>query len=168
MTGTETPLGGGNMSGGVVRVGDTVRRPAGPWTPAVHTLLAHLHEAGFHGAPRALGIDERGREVLTFIPGTTAWPDQFHLLDDDAQLRRAALLIRDFHDASPPSPRRQTHAGRRSPRPMATRSSPTMTWPLEPDHRQPAVGLHRLGHRRTRNPALGPRLRHARVRPAKR
>jgi Phosphotransferase enzyme family len=99
MTGTEMPLGGGNMSSGVVRSGDTVRRPAGPWTPAVHALLAHLHDVGFRGAPRPLGIDERGREVLTFIPGTPAWPAQFHLLDDDAQLRRAVRLIRDFHDA---------------------------------------------------------------------
>ena len=62
------PLAGGNMSSGVVRVGDTVRRPAGPWTPAVHALLTHLHAAGFPGAPRPLGIDEHGREVLTFIP----------------------------------------------------------------------------------------------------
>src|SRR3712207_8027153 len=51
-------------SDGVVRVGDTVRRPAGRWTPAVHALLAHLHEAGFRAAPRPLGLDERGREVL--------------------------------------------------------------------------------------------------------
>jgi Ser/Thr protein kinase RdoA (MazF antagonist) len=99
MTGGEVPLSGGNMSSGVVRVGDTVRRPAGPWTPAVHALLAHLHDAGFDGAPRPLGIDEHGREVLTFIPGTVAWPDHFHLLDGDAPLRRAARLIREFHDA---------------------------------------------------------------------
>jgi hypothetical protein len=52
MTGTEIPLDGGNMSSGVVRVGDTVRRPAGPWTPTVHALLGHLHAAGFRGAPR--------------------------------------------------------------------------------------------------------------------
>lgn len=107
MTGTETPLTGGNMSSGVVRVADTVRRPVGPWTPAVHALLAHLHEAGFDGAPRPLGIDELGREVLSFIPGPPAWPGQFHLLDDDAQLHRAARLVRDFHDAvatfTPPS-----------------------------------------------------------------
>src|SRR5260221_6573384 len=63
-SGTEIPLAGGNMSSGVVRVGDTVRRPAGPWTPAVHALLAHLHAVGFDGAPRPLGVDERGREVL--------------------------------------------------------------------------------------------------------
>lgn len=97
--GAETPLRGGNMSGGVVRVGGTVRRPAGPWTPAVHALLTYLHEAGFRGAPRPLGIDDQGREVLTFIPGMIAWPDHFSLLDDDRPLRRAVRLIREFHDA---------------------------------------------------------------------
>ena len=96
---TEIPLGGGNVSGGEVRIGDTVRRPAGPWTPAVHALLGHLHAAGFHGAPRPLGLDEHGREVLTFIPGTIPWPDNFQLLDPDDRLRRVARLIRDFHDA---------------------------------------------------------------------
>jgi len=113
MTGDETPLEGGNMSGGVVRAGDTVRRPAGAWTPAVHALLNHLHAVGFHGAPRPLGLDEQGREVLTFVPGTVAWPDHFHLLHGDDQLRRVARLIRDFHDAvagftPPPDARWQT------------------------------------------------------------
>jgi hypothetical protein len=46
VTGTETPLEGGNMNGAVVRIGDTVRRPAGAWTPAVHALLNHLHTVG--------------------------------------------------------------------------------------------------------------------------
>jgi hypothetical protein len=32
----------GGYADGAVRVGDTVRRPAGPWTPAVHALLACL------------------------------------------------------------------------------------------------------------------------------
>ena len=96
---TEIPMGGGNVSSGVVRIGDTVRRPAGPWTPAVHALLGHLHAAGFHGAPRPLGLDQHGREVLTFIPGTIPWPDNFPLLDPDDRLRRVAQLIRDFHNA---------------------------------------------------------------------
>jgi Phosphotransferase enzyme family len=114
MPGTETPLAGGNVNSGVVRVGDTVRRPAGPWTPAVHALLGHLHAVGFRGAPRPLGIDERGREVLAFVPGSVAWPGHFDLLDGDGQLRRAARLIRDFHDAvagfvPPPGARWQTH-----------------------------------------------------------
>jgi hypothetical protein len=54
----EVPLAGGNVSAGVVRVGDTVRRPTGPWSPAVHALLVHLHEVGFDGAPRSMGFDE--------------------------------------------------------------------------------------------------------------
>jgi hypothetical protein len=96
---TEIPLSGGNMSGVVVRVGDTVRRPAGPWTPAVHALLAHLHGAGFRGAPRPLGVDDQGREVLTFVSGTVAWPEHFHLLDGDEPMSRVGRLIREFHDA---------------------------------------------------------------------
>jgi hypothetical protein len=99
VTDAGTPLEGGNMSSGVVRVGDTVRRPAGPWTPAVHALLDHLHTVGFRGAPRPLGLDEQGREVLTFVPGAVAWPDHFHRLHPDDQLRRVTRLIRDFHDA---------------------------------------------------------------------
>ncbi len=42
---------------------------------------------------------ERGREILTFIPGTAAWAGGFRLLDGDGQLRRVACLIREFHDA---------------------------------------------------------------------
>ncbi|GAA1617366.1 phosphotransferase enzyme family protein [Actinoplanes couchii] len=89
----EIPLTGGNVSAGVVRIGDTVRRPAGFWTPAVHALLDHLWSAGFRGAPRPLGFDAAGREVLTFIPGTVPWPDP---LDSLVPVGR---LIRDLHDA---------------------------------------------------------------------
>ena len=64
----EIALPGGNV-GGAVRVGDTVRRPTGPWTPAVHGLLAHLARAGLTGVPRVLGFDDRGREILEFLPG---------------------------------------------------------------------------------------------------
>jgi hypothetical protein len=95
----EIPLAGGNVSAGVVRVGDTVRRPAGPWTPAVHGLLVHLHEVGFRAAPLPLGIDEQGREVLRFAPGTTVWPDRFAEVGTPARLARIGRMIRDFHDA---------------------------------------------------------------------
>jgi hypothetical protein len=66
----EERLEGGYVDG-AVRVGNTVRRLAGPWTPAVHALLAHLAGQGFTGAPRPLGFDEQGREVLTFLEGET-------------------------------------------------------------------------------------------------
>lgn len=90
---------GGNVSPGIVRVGDTVRRPAGPHTPAVHALLMYLHATGFEGAPRPLGLDERGREVLSFIPGTVPWPERFDLLAPQQRLAQVAKLIRAFHDA---------------------------------------------------------------------
>ncbi|GAB3971968.1 hypothetical protein GCM10027615_31900 [Plantactinospora veratri] len=69
MTSQEIPLHGGNVST-VVRVGDTVRRNAGPWTPSVHALLRHLEYVGFTGSPRALGMDSRNREVLSYLEGS--------------------------------------------------------------------------------------------------
>jgi len=97
----EEHLRGGNLSAAVVRIGDTVHRPAGPWTPAVHALLDHLHAAGFDGAPRPLGIDAEGREVLEHIRGEVPWPDShFRLLGTDDAVRRAGSLLRRFHDAA--------------------------------------------------------------------
>lgn len=96
----ELPLSGGNVTAGVVRVGETVRRPAGPWTPAVHSLLRHLERKGFAGAPRALGLDAQGREMLTFAAGAAAWPwDAFRPLMTDAALVRVAELIAAYHAA---------------------------------------------------------------------
>ena len=54
---------------GTVRVGDTVRRPLRPFSLTVQAYLAHLRDAGFTGAPLPLGVDEQGREVLSFVPG---------------------------------------------------------------------------------------------------
>jgi Phosphotransferase enzyme family len=96
----EIPLVGGNVTAGVVRAGDTVRRPAGAWTPAVHALLRHLEHRGFTGAPRALGFDERGREVLSYIAGGAAWPwEAFAPVANDAGLVRVAKLIGAYHTA---------------------------------------------------------------------
>ena len=72
------PLRGGNVGHGAVRIGDTVRKPAGPHTPAVHALLTHLHDVGFHQVPRPLGIDARGRAMhggrwSSPTSGPTSW-----------------------------------------------------------------------------------------------
>lgn len=77
----------------VVRVGDTVRRPVGPWTPAVHSVLRHLEDVGFEGAPRVLGFDDKGREVLTYLP-SDASPRYSELA-----LKEAGRLVRRLHDA---------------------------------------------------------------------
>jgi hypothetical protein len=91
-------LGGGNTHESVVRVGDTVRRPTGAWTPAVHALLDHLGASGFEAAPRALGLDADGREVVTYIPGDVVWPGHFDLLESDGALAEVAAVIRRYHD----------------------------------------------------------------------
>jgi Ser/Thr protein kinase RdoA (MazF antagonist) len=93
----EQVLEGGNVAAAVVRVGATVRKPAGPWTAAVEAFLAHLSAAGFTGAPRTLGRDDRGRHVLEYIPGKVA-ADPRAL--GDSSLRRVGRLVRDLHDAS--------------------------------------------------------------------
>jgi hypothetical protein len=94
----ELELPGGNM-GTVVRVGDTVRRTTGAWTPAVHALLDYLADVDFEAAPRVLGLDDRGREILTFIEGDTVVtpvPDQVWF----DTLSAGARLLRRFHDLS--------------------------------------------------------------------
>jgi thiamine kinase-like enzyme len=74
--GREVRLPGGNV-GGAVRVGNTVRRRTGPWTPAVHALLDYL-ASRIPGVPRVLGHDDRGREILTYLPG--------HVVEVDSEL----------------------------------------------------------------------------------
>ncbi|SDK33248.1 phosphotransferase [Nonomuraea jiangxiensis] len=95
----EIPLLGGDVTEGVVRVGDTVRRPVGSNAPLVHALLRHLEEAGFEGAPRLLGIDAAGREVLTFVPGEVAGRPRPAWIADEERLASVGRLVRDYHDA---------------------------------------------------------------------
>lgn len=89
-------LPGGNV-GGAVRIGKTVRRATGPWTSSVHALLDHLARRGLPCVPRVLGADERGREVLTYLPG--------HVVDVDTalltqgQLASMVRWAKSFHEA---------------------------------------------------------------------
>jgi aminoglycoside phosphotransferase (APT) family kinase protein len=93
----EEVLAGGQTTAGVVRVGDTVRRLTASHSPFVHALLRHLEDRGFDGAPCFLGIDESGREILSFVEGDVA-----HGVDawSDVHLERVARLVRGFHDAT--------------------------------------------------------------------
>lgn len=93
----EIPLRGGRVTHGVVRVGDTVRRPPTANSEFVQRLLRHLAATGFGGAPASLGTDDVGRDVLTFIDGEVPADLGFH---GDQTLRLAASLIRRFHDAT--------------------------------------------------------------------
>ncbi|MEO3809818.1 phosphotransferase [Sphaerisporangium sp. B11E5] len=95
----EIVLAGGDVTDGVVRVGDTVRRTMGRSAGAVHALLRHLEDVGFEGAPRVFGVDEVGREVLSFMPGEAGvWPLPAYAVRDDV-LGELAELVRRYHDA---------------------------------------------------------------------
>jgi hypothetical protein len=95
----EIPLLGGDITSGVVRVGGTVRRPAGPHTPAVHSLLRHLEDVGFEGSPRVLGIDGKNREILTYLPGKVPRrPLPAYALAESTLVALAELQYR-YHEA---------------------------------------------------------------------
>ena len=81
----------------VERIGDTVRRPMGYSSPAVHALLRHLERVGVGGAPRALGVDDEGREVLTYLQDESAlrsWPP---VLLSDWGIVTLANWLREYH-----------------------------------------------------------------------
>jgi hypothetical protein len=97
----EEPLAGGLAHPGeVVRVGDTVRRPAGTHTEAVFALLGFLAEIGFDGTPRPLGLDELEREVWAFVPGDVPIPPFPAWSMTDGALASVARLLRRYHDAA--------------------------------------------------------------------
>jgi Phosphotransferase enzyme family len=78
------------------RAGDTVRRPAEFWSPAVHGLLRHLEAVGFP-SPRVLGTDSH-TEVLTRIEGDSGTDGWAKVVPEDG-LRRWARFLRRYHDA---------------------------------------------------------------------
>ena len=96
----EVALEGGVANRGLVmRVGDTVRRPQRPTSPATHALLQHLEQVGFNGAPRFLGVDAKKREVLTFIAGDAATAPYPPWALGEQALRSVADLLRQYHAA---------------------------------------------------------------------
>jgi hypothetical protein len=97
----EQPLTGGmDPAAGVVRVGDTVRRPTTPSSGAIRALLLHLEQAGFEGAPRYLGTDEQGRQVLSYIEGDVPLPPYPAWSMTDMALADLGQLLRRLHEAT--------------------------------------------------------------------
>jgi hypothetical protein len=78
----------------VVRLGNTVRRPPEP--AHVIELLQWYERVGFDGAPRFLGHDEGGREILSYVEGEPAFPP---VPSSDAVVAGIGRLLRRAHDA---------------------------------------------------------------------
>lgn len=96
----EVLFGGGTTV--VVRVGETVRRPARRWTPNVARLLESLRAEGVDGVPRWLGLDDQGRETLDYLPGEVGHDPLSEKVRSEQALLTAAQWLRAFHDATPP------------------------------------------------------------------
>src|SRR5262245_53268434 len=81
---------------GVVRVGNTVRRPVKSDADYVHALLRHFEQHGFEGAPRFLGLDEQRRAILSYVDGFAPPHNGFRL--SEQALRAGGRLLRTVHD----------------------------------------------------------------------
>jgi hypothetical protein len=92
----EVPLTGGMSTPGVVRVGGTVRRAVKPDAGYVHALLLHFEQHGFDGAPRYLGLDDRGRATFSYIDGFAPPHNGFVLREES--VRAGGRLLRAVHD----------------------------------------------------------------------
>lgn len=86
----------------IVRIGDTIHRTRN-WNPLVHRLLQHLEAQGFQGAPRFVGIDDKGREILSYIPGEAPgndYPEIKPYMWSETAIAGIAGLLRRYHDAT--------------------------------------------------------------------
>ncbi len=99
-SGHEIALPKGDVTEGVVRIGDTVRRPHQQQSWAVAGFLDHLESVGFEGSPRFLGLDAEGRDVLTFLAGDVAGDDVEEWARTDALLASLGRFVRRLHEAS--------------------------------------------------------------------
>jgi hypothetical protein len=96
----EVELPRGDVTEGVVRVGETVRRPHGPSSYAVAHLLDHLADVGVVETTRFLGRDARGRDVLSYLHGDVAGASPERWASSDALLVSVARLVRRLHVAA--------------------------------------------------------------------
>lgn len=94
----EEILTGGNVSN-VYRSGDTVRRELKADSAKIHKLLKHLENKGFGYAPKFLGIDEKGREILSYIEGEAGHDPLKEYMWSDDVLKEIAKMLRLYHDA---------------------------------------------------------------------
>jgi len=94
-------LTGGSMNQ-VERIGDVVHKTA-KGNPLVREYLLYLEQAGMTGVPKFLGVDEKGREMFSYLPGKTMGPDypaDHPCLHSDQAVYDMARFMRKLHDIS--------------------------------------------------------------------
>ncbi len=93
----EKKLSGGRTATNVVQIGNTVRRTVKTKSQFTRDLLKLLEKKHFEYSPRFLGIDEKGREILTFTRGSVPHKD---MKWTNSQLISIVIMIKKFHDAT--------------------------------------------------------------------
>lgn len=78
----------------VVRVGDTVRKEPAENCDFIRKVMIELTNNDFHYSPRYLGMDDKGREIMTYIDG-----EQMNHTEISFDLIKQTLVVlRKFHD----------------------------------------------------------------------
>ena len=81
----------------------SAKRPAGEWTPTVHSFLNYLHDSFGLNVPKPIELNKQENyKILSFVDGESfdyPLPEKF--LNDDL-LQSAARLLKKMHDASVP------------------------------------------------------------------
>jgi Phosphotransferase enzyme family len=139
-----------------------VRRPAGPWSPTVQSLLRYLRAQGAGIVPEPHGIDAAGREVLSYIEGRDQGAPMIpEILADDGAERlgrlagwlRAALLgypcppdARWQFTAGPPGPEQAIQHGDLGPWNLLWDDDGDIAGVLDWELAGPASPLYDTGH----------------------
>lgn len=89
-------LAGGNTSGVVSRVGNSVRKQWTDSTASVTDFVDFLRGRGVD-APERRGRDAQGRQIIEFVPGSLAVA---RTPLAPAELRKVGFMIREIHDAA--------------------------------------------------------------------
>lgn len=85
---------------GIYRISERVVRPAGPWSPTIHTLLRHLRKNGFEQAPELFDLRDDGTEVVSYVEGDVSNYPLSPAARSETALLSAAALLRRYHDAT--------------------------------------------------------------------
>lgn len=94
-------LSGGNLTS-VYRRNETVMREQKPWSSTIHRVLVHLEKVGYNNCPRFIGIDENGKEILSFVKGECKYNYPFTNNSNEQLLiiKKVAEMMRKYHDAT--------------------------------------------------------------------
>jgi hypothetical protein len=153
----EPLLGSNGQPTATIRHGNTILRPAGPWTPTVHSLLRHLEQVGLFrlASGRGRRLPRPGPRDPELHRGKIAHPHPY----TDEGIRQVGELLGALHDATasfqPPPGAEWQPWSLRSDAPRCSHQ-PRRRRPLA---RHPAPGptdrVHRLVAGRPDRPARG-------------